>query len=334
MRKFALLTLLIPVLALTGVAAAGGTTLNLVAFSTPQAVMGTLISKWQHTSAGKNVSFTQSYGGSSSQAKAIVAGQPADIAFLSNALDIYTLVDAGLVVNNWTHKLPAGGVVANSVVAFVVRPGNPKHITSWADLTKPGVQIVTPDPFPSGGAKWNVLAAYGAMRAEGKSDAKATAFVKAMFKNVIAQPSSASAAMTAFTSGHQGDVLLTYESEAYTAQMAKKPVSIVIPKETMLIQLPMVPLKTAPAQATTFIKYCHSTAAQKLFVQAGYRPVVSSVLKDPSLAGWKARFSNKGHTVFPITESIFGGWLKASNVWFSPNGRMVKIEQAVGGPTS
>ncbi len=333
MRRFLLLTLLIPVLAFTAVAAAGGTTLNLVAFSTPQAVMQTLIGKWQHTSAGKNVSFTQSYNSSTTQAKAIVAGQPADIAFLSNALDIYTLVDAGLVVNNWTHKLPAGGMVANSVVAFVVRPGNPKHIHSWADLTKPGVQVVTPDPFPSGGAKWNVLAAYGAMRAQGKSDSKAQAYVKAMFKHVVAQPSSASNAMAAFLNG-QGDVLLTYESEAYTAQLASKPVSIVIPKQTMLIQLPMVPLKKAPAKAATFIQYCHSSGAQKLFVQAGYRPVVGSVLNDPKLAKWKARFSTKGRTIFPVTSSYFGGWPKAAKVWFSSNGRMVKIEQAVGGPTS
>ena len=333
MRRFALLTLLIPVLVLTSVAAAGGTTLNLVAFSTPQAVMQTLITKWQHTSAGNNVSFTQSYGSSGAQAKAIVAGKAADIAFLSNALDISTLVNAGLVVNNWAHKFPAGGMVANSVVAFAVRPGNPKHIHSWADLTKPGVQIVTPDPFPSGGAKWNVLAAYGAMRAQGKSDAKATAFVKAMFKNVIAQPTSASAAMTAFTQG-QGDVVLTYESEAYTAQMANQKLSIVVPKQTILIQLPMVPLEKAPAKASTFITYCHSKAAQKLFVQAGYRPVVSSVLNDPSLASWKRKFSTTGHTIFPISGSYFGGWAKASKLWFSPSGRMVKIEQSVGGPTS
>jgi sulfate/thiosulfate-binding protein len=333
MRRFLLLTLFIPILALTGIAAAGGTTLNLVAFSTPQPVMETLIAKWQHTSAGHNVSFAQSYNSSSTQAKAIVAGQPADIAFLSNALDIYTLVDAGLVVNNWTHKLPAGGMVANSVVAFAVRPGNPKHIHSWADLTKPGVQIVTPDPFPSGGAKWNVLAAYGAMRAQGKSNTKAQAYVKAMFRNAVAQPTSASAAMTAFLQG-QGDVLLTYESEAYTARLAGKPLSIVIPKQTMLIQLPMVPLEKAPAKAATFIRYCHSAAAQKLFVKAGYRPVLGSVLKAPSLAKWKTRFSTKGRTIFPITSSYFGGWLKAAKVWFSSNGRMVKIEQAVGGPTS
>jgi len=333
MRRFLLLALLIPVLAFTGIASASGVTLHLVAFSTPQSVMKVLIPNWQATSAGKNVSFLTSYGSSSTQAKNIAAGQPADIAFLSNALDINTLVAAHKVVGNWTKKLPSQGMVANSVVAFVVRPGNPKHITSWADLIKPGVQVITPDPFPSGGAKWNVLAAYGQMRAQGKSDAQGLAYVKALFKNVVAQPTSASAAASAFFGG-QGDVLVTYESEAYTAQLAGKPGTIIIPKQSIQIQLPMVPTISAPAQASAFIKYCHTTAAQKLFVQAGYRPVVSSVLKDPSLKSWAAKFSTKGHVFFPITNSWFGGWPKAAQVWFSPNGRMIKIEKAVGGPTS
>jgi sulfate/thiosulfate-binding protein len=334
MRKFVLLALLIPVLALTGIASAGGTTLHLVAFSTPKTVVGTLISNWQKTSAGKNVSVLQTYGPSTQEAQAIANGQPTDIAFLSNALDISTLVTAKKVQSNWQKTLPSQGMVANSVVAFAVRPGNPKHITSWADLTKSGVQIVTPDPFPSGGAKWNVLAAYGAMREQGKSDKQALAYVKSMFKNVIAQPSSASNAMSAFIGG-QGDVLLTYESEAYTAQQAGKSLSIVVPKQSIQIQLPMVPTKTAPKKATDFITYCHTKGAQKLFVEAGYRPVDSSVLKDPSLKSWATKFSTKGKKFFPVTESFIGGWVKAAKVWFSqPNGRMVKIEQAVGGPTS
>jgi sulfate transport system substrate-binding protein len=334
MRKFLLLALFIPVLVFTGIASAGGTTLHLVGFSTPKTVVGTLISNWQKTSAGKNVSFLQAYGPSTQEAQAIANGLPADIAFLSNALDINTLVTAKKVQGNWQKTLPSQGMVANSVVAFVVRKGNPKHITSWAGLTKKGVQVVTPDPFPSGGAKWNVLAAYGAQRAQGKSDAQGLAFVKSLFKNVVAQPNSASNAMQAFLNG-QGDVLLTYESEAYTAHLAGKSLGIVVPKQTIQIQLPMVPTKTAPAQATTFIKYCHSTPAQKLFVEAGYRPVVSSVLKDPSLKSWAAKFSTKGHVIFPITNSYFGGWIKAAKLWFSsPNGRMIKIEQSVGGPTS
>ena len=149
-----------------------GTTLNLVAYSTPKAVMGKLITRFQHQPAGQGVSFSQSYGPSGSQAKAIAAGQPADIAFLSTGLDIDTIVDAGLVSKNWT-KAPQGGIAADSVVAFVVRPGNPKHIHTWKDLTKPGVQVVTPDPFPSGSAKWNVLAAYGQARKAGMSNKKA-----------------------------------------------------------------------------------------------------------------------------------------------------------------
>ena len=316
MRRLALLALLIPVLVFTGIASAGGVTLHLVAFSTPKTVVGTLIPNWQATPAGKNVSFTQSYGPSTSQAKAIAAGLPTDIAFLSNALDVNSLVTAGKVQGNWQKTLPAQGMVANSVVAFAVRPGNPKHITSWADLTKPGVQIVTPDPFPSGGAKWNVLAAYGAMREQGKTDAQAKAYVQSMFKNVIAQPTSASAAMTAFTQG-QGDVLITYESEAYTAQLAGKPMSIVVPKQTIQIQLPMVPTKTAPKQAQAFITYAHSVPAQKLFVQAGYRPVVTSVLKDPSLKSWAAKFSTKGKVIFPVTANFIGGWNAAYKTWFA-----------------
>lgn len=338
MRRFLPLMLVIPVLAFTGVAAAGGSTVNLVAFSTPKTVMGTLIANWQKTSAGKSVRFNTTYGPSTTEAKAIVAGQPADIAFLSNGLDVETLVGHKLVEGNWAKKLPSGGMVANSVVAFVVRPGNPKHIRTWADLTKPGVQVVTPDPFPSGGAKWNVLAAYGAQRALGKTDKQGTAYVKSLFKNVVSQPSSASNAMTAFLQG-QGDVLLTYESEAYTAQLAGQHLQIIIPKQSINIQLPMVPLEKPAAQnptkAAAFIAYCHTKGAQKLFTQAGYRPVVASVLNDPSLATWKKRFSTKNHSFFSITSPWFGGgWRQAANTWFSSNGRMVQIEKAVGGPTS
>lgn len=333
MRRVLLLSLLIPVLAFTGIASASGTTLNLVAFSTPKAVMHTLIGRWTGTPAGSGTTITESYGGSSSQAQKIIAGQPADIAFLSNALDINSLVHAGLVQEQWWTKLPQGGMVANSVVAFVVRPGNPKHIHTWADLIKPGVQVITPDPFPSGSAKWNVLAAYGAQRKLGKSGKQATAYVKALFHHVVQQDTSASAAATTFLNG-KGDVLLTYESEAYTALAAGQPIHIVLPKQTMLIQLPMVPLLSAPALASTFIKYCHGVDAQKLFVRNGYRPVLTSVLNAKALATWKARFNNQGHIIFKISDPIFGSWSKANAVWFSPTGRMVRIEQAVGGPTS
>jgi sulfate transport system substrate-binding protein len=334
MRRFLLPALIITaVLASAGAAQArhAGTNLSLVAYSTPKAIMGTLITRFEHQPAGQGVSFSQSYNASGAQAKAIVAGQPCDIAFLSTGLDMDTVADAGLVAKNWTSA-PQGGMAADSVVAFVVRPGNPKHIHTWKDLAKPGVQVVTPDPFPSGSAKWNVLAAYGQARKSGMSNTKAIKFVTKLFKNVVSQPSSGSNAANAFFAG-QGDVLITYESEAYAAFAAGKQGKLIVPKPTMLIQLPMVATKSAPSVAKAFIKYVHSPKQQKILAANGYRPVIKSVLKSPDLAAWKKKY-NTGPT-FNINNKWFGGWRKVNSVWFDLNkGRMVKIEKAVGGPTS
>jgi sulfate/thiosulfate transport system substrate-binding protein len=334
MRRFLLPVLIVPVLFGCASSAAEarqtGTTVKLVAYSTPKPVMQKLISRFGHQRAGQGVSFTQSYGPSGSQAKAIAAGQPADIAFLSTGLDVETIVDAGLVSKSWT-KTAHGGIAANSVVAFVVRPGNPKHIHAWKDLTKPGVQVVTPNPFSSGSAKWNVLAAYGQARKAGMSDGKAVKFVTKIFKNVVAQDPSGSTAANTFFNG-KGDVLVTYESEAYAAFAAGKQGKLIVPRPTMLIQLPMVALKSAPAAAKAFIKYAHAPKQQKIFAANGYRPVVKSVLKSSDLKSWKKKY-NTGST-FKITDKLFGGWLKVNHVWFDPvKGKMVKIEQAVGGPT-
>jgi sulfate transport system substrate-binding protein len=334
MRRFLLPALIITaVLASAGAALArqAGTNLSLMAYSTPKAVMGTLITRFEHQPAGQGVSFSPSYGPSGTQAKAIAAGQPCDIAFLSTGLDMDTVADAGIVAKNWTSA-PQAGMAADSVVAFVVRPGNPKHIHTWKDLTRSGVQVVTPDPFPSGSAKWNVLAAYGQARKAGMSNAKAIKFVTKLFRNVVAQPNSGSNAATAFFSG-QGDVLITYESEAYAAFAAGKQGKLIVPKPTMLIQLPMVATKSAPSAAKAFIKYVHSPKQQKILAANGYRPVIKSVLKSPDLAGWKKKY-NTGPT-FNINNKWFGGWRKVNSVWFDLNhGRMVKIEKAVGGPTS
>src|SRR5438067_6124506 len=193
MRRLLFFALILPVLFGCASSAAqarqAGTTLNLVAYSTPKAVMGKLIARFQHQPAGQGVSFSQSYGPSGAQARAIVAGQPADIAFLSTGLDVNTLADVGLVSKGWTHA-PSGGIVADSAVAFVVRPGNPKHIHSWKDLVKPGIKVVTPNPFSSGSAKWNVLAAYGQARKQGMSEHKAVQFVTKLFHHVVSQDTS------------------------------------------------------------------------------------------------------------------------------------------------
>jgi sulfate transport system substrate-binding protein len=334
MRKFLLVALILPVLFGCASSAAearqAGTTLDLVAYSTPKPVMQKLISRFGHQPAGQGVSISPSYGPSGSQAKAIVAGQPADIAFLSTGLDIDTVADAGLVAKSWTHT-PYGGIAANSVVSFIVRPGNPKHIHGWKDLTKSGVQVVTPDPFPSGSAKWNVLAAYGAARKAGMTNKKAIKFVTSIFRHVVSQDSSGSNAANTFFSG-KGDVLITYESEAYSAFAAGKSGKLVVPKPTMLIQLPMVTTKGAPSAAKAFIKYVHAPKQQKIFAANGYRPVVNSVLKSPDLASWRHKY--KTGATFNIRDKLFGGWRKANKVWFDlDNGRMVAIERAVGGPT-
>jgi sulfate transport system substrate-binding protein len=306
-----------------------GTTVNLVAYSTPKAVMAKLITRFQHQPAGQGVSFTQSYGPSGSQARAIVAGQPADVAFLSTGLDIDAIADAGVVAKSWTHT-PYGGIAANSVVSFIVRPGNPKHIHSWKDLTKTGVKVVTPNPFSSGSAKWNVLAAYGAQRHLGKTDAQGIAYVQKLFKNVVSQDTSGSNATNTFLSG-RGDVLITYESEAINARLQGKDIQYVIPRQTMLIELPIALLQGSPNKdlANKFIQFVKSEPEQEVFAQYGFRPV-----NKQAAAKAASKFPVRPGQ-FTINDKTIGGWRAADKKWFDPSkGLMVKIEQAVGGPTA
>lgn len=314
----------------TGASArSSGTTLNLVAYSVPKPVLGVLIAHYQATPAGRGVSFTQSYGASGSQARAIVAGQPADIAFLSTGLDVDTLVDAGLVARTWGHA-PYHGIAADSQVVFVVRPGNPRHVKGWSDLVRPGIEVVTPNPFSSGSAKWNILAAYGAMRRAGRSDRQAVGYLKKLFRHVVSQDSSGANAMTTFLAG-KGDVLLTYESEARAARETGAKIQFVTPSPTMLIELPMVPLKNSRnyAKAVQFIRWLHTTPAQEILARGGYQPVEKAALRR-----YHRKFVPQGRVLFKITNPLFGGWRKANKTWFDPTtGRMVAIERAVGGPS-
>ncbi|CAB4702247.1 unannotated protein [freshwater metagenome] len=319
------------VVAATAGAAAKDTTINLIAYSTPKPVMAKIITAFQATSQGQGVNFTQSYGASTNQAKSIVAGQPADLVFLSTGDDVNLLVDNGLVSDTW-DKQGYAGIAADTVVVFAVRDGNPKHIKGWADLVKPGVEVVTPNPFSSGSAKWNILAAYTAQRHLGKTDAQATAYVKELFSHVVSQDTSGTNATNTFLSG-KGDVLITYESEGINARLNGKNIQWVIPRQTMLIELPIALTKSSGSadHVNQFIQFVKSVPAQELFVQYGFRPVNKTVQKEP--AAIKAFPSRPG--IFTINDKTIGGWRNADKVWFDPNnGRIVTIEKAVGGPTS
>src|SRR6266576_5110820 len=257
-------------------ASTAGTTLSLVAYSTPKDAYAKIIPAFQGTAAGKGVSFNQSYGASSDQARAVGAGLSADIVALSLEPDVSTLVKKGIVPSSWNQN-KYHGMVTDSVVVFVVRDGNPKNIHTWADLTKKGVQVITPNPFTSGGARWNVMAAYGAERAQGKTDKQAIAYLKSLFKNVPVLPKSAREATQVFASG-KGDVLLTYENEAIYANKKGVHTEYVLPKQTILIENPVALTKSGlkHSEAKAFLKFLWSSKAQKLFGDAGYRPVLKS----------------------------------------------------------
>ena len=327
-RKVTALAAAVAALA-TAAAVAAGTNLSLVAYSTPKTVMGKIIQAWQQTPDGQGVSFSQSYGASTDQARAVAQGLKADIVFLSTGDDVNLLVDQGLVDPKWNRQ-SYDGIAADTVVVFAVRDGNPKHIKGWADLVEPGVQVVTPNPFSSGSAKWNVLAAYGAERRLGKTDKQATAYVKTLFQHVVSQDTSGRNATNTFLSG-KGDVLITYESEALAARQTGQNIQYVIPRQTMLIELPIAVLRSSGKKdvANRFIRFVKTSTAQDLFAQYGFRPV------DRKVAAKYADEFPARPGIFKVDDRYIGGWRNADKVWFDPNkGRMTQIEQAVGGPTS
>ena len=304
----------------------GGAKLALVAYSTPQVVYDELTPKFAATPAGKGVSFTSSYGASGDQSRAVDSGLPADIVAFSLAPDITRLVKDGIVDAGWTSE-PHRGIVTDSVTTFVVRKGNPKHIRAWADLLKPGVQVLTPNPFTSGGARWNIMAAYGAQLKLGRTPAQALDYLRELFtKHVPVQDKSARDALQTFTGG-KGDVLLSYENEAITAQQKGEKVDYVTPDQTILIENPVAVTKTAKPQAKAFLSYLWTPAAQAVFAKHGYRPVVPSVA---------ARFASQ----FPKPRNLFtiddlGGWDKVMTAFFDPEkGSVAKIEQDAGVSTA
>ena len=315
------------VLALALPAAAAGAsrsvTLSLVAYSTPKDAYAKLIPAFQKTAAGAGVEFTQSYGASGDQEHAVAAGLPADIVNLSLAPDVDALVQQHLVRPSW-DKNRWHGIVTRSIVVFVVRGGNPKHIRTWNDLLKPGVQVVTPNPFTSGGARWNTMAAYGGALRAGKTPQQAIAYLRTLYrKHVVAQPSSAREALQTFLAG-KGDVLLSYENEAILANQKGQSLNYVAPKATILIENPIAVTTTTKhaAQAEAFVRFLYAPQAQTLFAQTGYRPVLKSVARNFNFTIPKQLFTIK----------YVGGWKRDQKKFFDPHtGVMAKIEEGLGG---
>lgn len=294
----------------------------LVAYSTPREAYAAIIGAFQRTPQGAGVTFDQSYGASGDQSRAVEAGLPADVVAFSLEPDITRLVKDKLVGPDWaqnSHK----GIVTDSVVVIVVRAGNPKHIQTWSDLVKPGVEVITPNPFTSGGARWNVMAAYMAQLSMGKSADQATAYLRNLFSHVAVQDNSARASMQTFVGG-KGDVLLAYENEAIQAKHTGQNVDFFVPDDTLLIENPVAPvLNSANGKtAQAFIDFLYGERAQVIFGTYGYRPVLAS-------AASVFDFPTVKH-LSRITD--IGGWSVVNSKFFDPqSGVMAKIESSIGG---
>jgi sulfate/thiosulfate transport system substrate-binding protein len=308
-----------------GGSGAGGS-VSLVAYSTPQVVYDEIIPAFTRTAAGKGVAFKSSFGASGDQSRAVAAGQKADVVSFSVEPDMTRLVKAGIVAPTWKDT-PTHGLVSTSAVSFIVRKGNPKHIRTWADLLRPGIRVLTPNPFTSGAAKWNLLAAYGQAADGGKDPRKGLAYVRELLtKHVVVQDKSGREALQDFTSG-TGDVLLSYEYEATTAQKKGQDVDFVTPDDTIRIDIDIATTKTAPAKAQAFLDYVLSKPGQERFASWGYRPVDPAVL-----AADKARFPDPPG-LFTIGD--LGGWAKVDDELFDPDrGSIAKIESGAGVSTA
>lgn len=299
-----------------GSAASDADTINVVGFSVLEQANKGVKEAFADTDAG-DAEFRESYGASGEQARNVIGGQRADEVHLSLEPDVTKLVDEGLVAKDWKDN-PTKGICTQSVVVIAVRKGNPKHIDSWEDLAKPGVDIVTPNPASSGSAKWNLLAAYGSVTGTGGSDKEARAYLAKLFGNVAAMPDSGRDATTAFNSG-TGDVLLSYENEAILARRAGTELDYVVPDTTLLIQNPCALTKDAGKAARSWLDFQKSAEGQKAYAETGFRPLpnVADKVGDvdvPGTADPSDPFP-KPKTLLTVDHD-FGGWAKADSRFF------------------
>ena len=285
---------------------------------------------WADTHAGEVITVEQSHGGSGAQARAVIDGQPADVVTLALEADINAIAKAGKIASDWKTRLPDSSAPYTSTIVFLVREGNPKGIKDWDDLIKDGVQVITPNPKTSGGARWNYLAAWAyADEKFGHDVQKDKDFVAALFKNVPVLDSGARGSTTTFAQRGIGDVLLSWENEAYLAlkELGADKFDIVVPSLSIKAIPPVAVVDaTVDARGTRdvaeeYLKYLYSDEAQKLIAANFYRPVKSEAVDPNDLK----RFPDL--KLVNIDDSLFGGWAKAQPEHFGDGGIFDQIYQ-------
>jgi sulfate transport system substrate-binding protein len=284
---------------------------------------------WAGKSSGQRVVVKQSHGGSGGQARGVIDGLEADVVTLALAYDVEAIAKSGLIQPGWSTKLADNSAPYTSTIVFLVRKGNPKGIRDWSDLIKPGVEVITPNPKTSGGARWNYLAAWHYASSKGGDDAKAREFVAALFKNVPVLDSGARGSTTTFMERGIGDVLLTWENEAYLALAeAKDKVELVAPPTSILAE-PSVAVVDAVVDrrgtrdvARAYLEYLYSPEGQQIAAKHHYRP------RDKAVAANHAN-GFAAVTLFTIDEA-FGGWETAQKTHFADGGTFDQIYKPSG----
>jgi sulfate/thiosulfate-binding protein len=314
--------------AATPTGGAGTTTLHLVGYAVPKEANNAIQKKFAETPEGKGVVWEESYGASGDQSRAVVNGLKADYVNFSLEPDVTRLVKAGLVDEAWKSG-PTKGIVSDSAVVIVVKKGNPLGIKGWADLTKPGVKIVTPNPASSGSARWNILAAYQQVIADGGTEAAAKAYLTAFFEHVATLPGSGRDATNAFKQG-AANVLISYENEAILARQSGESFDYIVPDATLKIESPGAVLKNANPKAKTYLDFVLSPTGQAEFVKKGFRPAVQGT-PIGEVAG-----ANDPKNPFPVPARLFsiselGGWDVVNKKFFDEGtGIVPEIQKATG----
>jgi sulfate transport system substrate-binding protein len=304
-------------------------TISIVGYSVAEEATTVVEEKFKETPEGEGVEFEQSYGASGDQSRAVEGGLEADYVHFSLEPDVTRLVDAGLVAEDWKDNDTAG-IVSSSVVVFIVPEGNPAGIEDWDDLLGDGVEIITPNPGSSGAAKWNIMAAYGHIIAEGGTEEEAEEYLTGFFENVAALPGSGRDATTAFKDG-TGNVLISYENEAILGRQSGETFDYVIPPSTLLIENPAAVLEDADPAAQDWYDFVLSPEGQAEFVKKGYRPVIDDV-EIGEVEG-----ANDTSDPFPAPENLldidddFGGWSEVNSTFFDEEeGIVPRIQQETG----